>query len=168
MSDYFLRKEEFKNEPDVVAFHVVTVGHKASEYCKKLFNENKYTEYLYFHGLGVETAEALAEWSHKRIRTELNIHYDDAKEIRKLLGQGYQGTRYSFGYPVCPHLEDQTKIFNLIKPDSMIEDVFGPLISKKQLALYKHDGFFHAMDTYQDMQDLNDMWRENPAWKIWH
>lgn len=59
-------------------------------------------------------------------------------------------------------------VFNLIKPDSMIEDVFEPLIAKGQLALYKHDGFFHAMDTYQDMQDLNDMWREKPAWKIWH
>lgn len=58
-------------------------------------------------------------------------------------------------------------VFDLIKPDSMIEDVFDPLIPKKQLAIYKHEGFFHAMDTYQDMQDLNEMWQQNPAWKIW-
>lgn len=59
------------------------------------------------------------------------------------------------------------RIFNYIKPDSMIEDVFEPLIEKKKLAVYEHKGFFHAMDTYQDMEDLNIMWHENPAWKIW-
>lgn len=58
-------------------------------------------------------------------------------------------------------------VFNIIRPDSMIEDLFEPLIAKKQLAVYKHPGFFHAMDTYQDMQDLNEMWKDNPAWKIW-
>lgn len=58
-------------------------------------------------------------------------------------------------------------VFDYIRPDSMIEDVFYPLIEKKQLAIYEHKGFFHAMDTYQDMEDLNRMWKENPAWKIW-
>lgn len=114
ISDFFKTKDE---GVDIVAFHVVTVGKQASEYSKKLFNENKYVDYLYFHGFSVEVAEALAEWCHKKIRTELNIHHDDAKEIRKLLGQGYQGARYSFGYPACPHLEDQIKIFKLLKPD---------------------------------------------------
>lgn len=59
------------------------------------------------------------------------------------------------------------KAFEYIKPDTMIEDMFNPLIKRGQLALYEHKGFFHAMDTYQDMQDLNTMWKENPAWKIW-
>lgn len=59
------------------------------------------------------------------------------------------------------------QIFDYIAPDSMIEDVFGQLIAKKQLAVYQHAGFFHAMDTYQDMDDLNKMWNEAPAWKIW-
>lgn len=59
------------------------------------------------------------------------------------------------------------KIFDLIEPDSMVEDVFDSLIKRRQLAVYEHKGFFHAMDTYQDVQDLNLMWRENPAWKIW-
>ena len=58
-------------------------------------------------------------------------------------------------------------VFKYIKPDSMIEDVFPALIDKKQLMLFDHSGFFHAMDTYQDMQVLNEMWHENPVWKIW-
>ncbi len=115
ISDFF--RDKFSGEVDVVAFHVVTVGQKASDYAKKLFEENKYTDYLYFHGFGVETAEALAEWSHKRIRTELGIHHEDQKDIRKLLGQGYHGSRYSFGYPACPKLEDQEMIFDLLKPE---------------------------------------------------
>lgn len=59
------------------------------------------------------------------------------------------------------------KVLNLIKPDSMIEDVFSPLVEKKQLAMFEHKDFFHAMDTYQDMEELNRMWQENPLWKIW-
>ena len=58
-------------------------------------------------------------------------------------------------------------VFNFIKNDSMIEDVFDTLINQRQLSLFEHKGFFHAMDTYQDMQDLNNLWREKPAWKIW-
>ncbi len=118
LSDYFISRDEMsKRGVDVVAFHAVTVGEQASEYSKNLFNENKYTDYLYFHGLSVETTEALAEWSHKKIRTELDIHHDDEKEMKKLLGQGYHGARYSFGYPACPYLEDQDKMFELIRPE---------------------------------------------------
>lgn len=114
ISDYFLEKGK---GIDIVAFHAVTVGQKASEYSKNLFNENSYVDYLYAHGFSVEVAEALAEWTHKKIRQELNIHHDDEIDIRKLLGQGYHGSRYSFGYPACPNLEDQTKLFNLLKPE---------------------------------------------------
>lgn len=59
------------------------------------------------------------------------------------------------------------RVLDLIKPDSLIEDIFEQLIAKKQLALYHHKGFFHSMDTYQDVADLNEMWGKNPAWKIW-
>ena len=119
IADFFTDKETFnrENKVDTVAFQVVTVGEEASNYAKQLFDEDKYTDYLFFHGFGVEVAEALAEWTHKRIRTELDFHYDDAKEMKRLLGQGYQGSRYSFGYPACPYLEDQTKMFDLIKPE---------------------------------------------------
>ncbi len=102
---------------DVVAFHLVTVGKEASEYSKSLFEEHKYKDYLYFHGLSVETAEALAELWHKKIREELGIAGNDAPEIRKLFSQHYQGSRYSFGYPACPNLEDQTKLFQLLQPE---------------------------------------------------
>ena len=102
---------------DVVAFDLVTMGARASEYSAELFKNDNYTDYLLFHGLSVEAAEALAEMWHKRIRTELGIAGNDAPTMAKLFHQGYQGSRYSFGYPACPNLEDQTKIFALIHPE---------------------------------------------------
>ncbi len=69
------------------------------------------------HGLSVETAEALAEYWHKQIRKELGIDYADAENIKDLFHQGYRGSRYSFGYPACPNLEDQTKLFELLRPE---------------------------------------------------
>ncbi len=119
LSDFFLPREEAvrRNQPDVVAFTAVTVGREASRYTKRLFEANEYTDYLYLHGLSVETAEALAEYWHKIVRTELGIAGNDAAEITRLFSQGYQGSRYSFGYPACPNLEDQTKLFELIRPE---------------------------------------------------
>jgi len=102
---------------DVLACHVVTVGERASEYARKLYAANSYKDYLYFHGLGVETAEALAEVWHKHIRQELSIGDKDSRDIKRLFSQGYQGARYSFGYPACPRLEDQVKLFDMLKPD---------------------------------------------------
>jgi 5-methyltetrahydrofolate--homocysteine methyltransferase len=103
-------------EPDVVAFQVVTMGHDASAHSQKLFTSNNYKDYLYFHGLSVETAEALAELWHKNVRKELNIGAKDSPEIKKLFSQQYQGSRYSFGYPACPSLEDQKLLFELLDP----------------------------------------------------
>jgi 5-methyltetrahydrofolate--homocysteine methyltransferase len=93
------------------------MGKKASEHSAKLFASDNYTDYLLFHGLSVESAEALAEMWHKRIREELGYADKDAKDLNKLFKQGYQGSRYSFGYPACPRLEDQTKLFELLKPE---------------------------------------------------
>lgn len=115
ISDFILPLE--KDRYDVVAFHVVTVGEKATEYSKYLYSNDFYSDYLFFHGLSVETAEALAEYWHKKIREELKIDYADAKDIKRLFQQGYRGSRYSFGYPACPNLEDQTKLFNLLRPE---------------------------------------------------
>ena len=119
LSDFFLSKEEAvrRNQSDVVAFTAVTVGREASRYTKQLFEANDYADYLFLHGLSVETAEALAEYWHKIVRTELGIADKDAPEITRLFSQGYQGSRYSFGYPACPNLEDQTKLFELIHPE---------------------------------------------------
>ncbi len=115
LADYFASKDS--GVIDTVAFHLVTMGKKASEHSAKLFASDNYTDYLLFHGLSVESAEALAEMWHKRIREELGIAENDAKDLAKLFHQGYQGSRYSFGYPACPNLEDQTKLFELLKPE---------------------------------------------------
>ncbi len=115
ISDFFASRESGKM--DVVAFHLVTMGKVASEYSHKLFQSDNYKDYLYFHGLSVESAEALAEYWHKKIRQELNIHHKDAVDIKHLFHQQYQGSRYSFGYPACPSLEDQTKLFELLQPE---------------------------------------------------
>ncbi len=112
ISDYFSSVDS--GRMDVVAFHLVTMGKAASEHSAELFAGNNYKDYLYFHGLSVESAEALAELWHKKIREELGIAGSDAKEIKRLFSQGYQGSRYSFGYPACPNLEDQTKLFELL------------------------------------------------------
>jgi len=120
ISDFFVSRNSPEGQAgvmDVVAFHLVTVGKQASEYARKLFESNKYADYLYFHGLSVETAEALAEYWHKKIREELSIVDNDAKEIKRLFAQGYRGARYSFGYPACPNLEDQAKLFELLRPE---------------------------------------------------
>ncbi len=115
ISDFFSSVDS--GRVDVVAFHLVTMGKRASEYSRKLFESDNYKDYLYFHGLSVESAEALAEQWHKKIREELGIAGKDGKEIRKLFSQTYQGSRYSFGYPACPNLEDQTKLFELLRPE---------------------------------------------------
>ncbi|MEQ1922061.1 MAG: methionine synthase, partial [Pyrinomonadaceae bacterium] len=115
LADYFASVESGKT--DIVAFDLVTMGRKASEHSAKLFKSDNYTDYLLFHGLSVESAEALAEMWHKRIREELGIAGSDAPEMAKLFHQGYQGARYSFGYPACPNLEDQTKLFELLQPE---------------------------------------------------
>jgi len=115
LADYFASVDS--GQIDVVAFDLVTMGRKASEHSAKLFKSDNYTDYLLFHGLSVESAEALAEMWHKRIREELGIAGADASEMTKLFHQGYQGSRFSFGYPACPNIEDQTKLFELLEPE---------------------------------------------------
>jgi 5-methyltetrahydrofolate--homocysteine methyltransferase len=105
---------------DVIGFSVVTIGCRASEVTQRLFESGDFTRYLYLHGLSVETAEALAELSHKHMREELGIAGGDAPLIKDLFHQKYQGSRYSFGYPACPNLEDQRKIFDLLHPEETI------------------------------------------------
>ena len=99
---------------DVIGLQVVTVGQQASETARVWFEENRYQDYLYLHGLSVEMAEAMAEYVHKRIRAELGFAAEDDRDIDKLLQQHYRGSRYSFGYPACPRLEDQAPIMGLL------------------------------------------------------
>src|SRR6266568_3123766 len=118
ISDFFAPKTSGKM--DVIGLSLVTIGAKASVETQKLFEAGEYTKYLYLHGLSVETAEALAEYHHKLMRAELGINSDDSPHIRDLFHQKYRGSRYSFGYPACPNLEDQTKLFELLHPEENI------------------------------------------------
>jgi len=118
ISDFFASVASGKM--DVIGFSLVTIGAKASVETQKLFEGGEYTKYLYLHGLSVETAEALAELHHKTMREELGIASEDAAAIRDLFHQKYRGSRYSFGYPACPNLEDQTKLFVLLKPEENV------------------------------------------------
>ncbi len=118
ISDFFAPKASGKM--DVIGLSLVTIGSKASVETQRLFEGGEYTKYLYLHGLSVETAEALAELHHKKMREELGIAGEDASEIRDLFHQKYRGSRYSFGYPACPNLEDQTKLFALLKPEENV------------------------------------------------
>ncbi|HKE98898.1 MAG TPA: methionine synthase [Actinomycetes bacterium] len=115
LADYF--RPAGSGETDVVAFHVVTMGRAASEATAELFAADRYREYLELHGVTVEMAEALAELWHQRIRQELGIAGEDAADMEALFDKRYRGARYSFGYPACPDLEEQTKIFELLQPE---------------------------------------------------
>jgi 5-methyltetrahydrofolate--homocysteine methyltransferase len=107
-------------ERDVVGFSIVTIGSEASRQTARLFEAGDFTKYLYLHGLSVETAEALAELAHKQAREFLGIAGQDSPLVADLFHQKYRGSRYSFGYPACPNLEDQAKIFRLLKPEENI------------------------------------------------
>ena len=114
ISDFFASKDSGKT--DVVAFHVVTMGSTVSEAAAKLFAANNYREYLELHGLSVQLTESLAEHWHARIREELSVKSDDSQDLQGILDQGYRGSRYSFGYPACPDLEQQVQLCELLEP----------------------------------------------------
>ena len=115
LSDFFRSKES--GDIDTVAFHVVTMGQSVSDATSKLFAANEYREYLELHGLSVQLTEALAEHWHGRIREELGFAKEDASDIAAILDQGYRGSRYSFGYPACPDLEQQRQLCELLEPE---------------------------------------------------
>lgn len=102
---------------DVFPMQAVTVGNIATEYAQKLFAAHQYSDYLYFHGLAVQIAEAIAEWLHARIRRELGYVREEPNNIRDILAQRYPGSRYSFGYPACPNIQDQYKLLELLGSD---------------------------------------------------
>ncbi len=123
ITDFF--RDVSDEQTDVAAFHVVTMGGEISKATAKLFAEDRYEEYLKLHGLGVELTEALAEYWHTRIRTELGIDGDDADTVQGLFRQKFQGGRYSWGYPACPDLEDNLTVADLLGVDRLGIEV-GP------------------------------------------
>jgi 5-methyltetrahydrofolate--homocysteine methyltransferase len=115
IADFFRDVDEA--ERDVIGLQVVTVGQRASDVARLWFEDNRYQDYLYLHGLSVEMAEAMAEYVHKRIRAELGFAGDDHRDIEQMLAQNYRGSRYSFGYPACPKLEDQVPLLKLLQAE---------------------------------------------------
>jgi 5-methyltetrahydrofolate--homocysteine methyltransferase len=99
---------------DVFPMQAVTVGEIATEYAKKLFEANDYTNYLYYHGMAVQTAEALAEWTHAKIRRELGFADEEPDNVKEVLQQKHRGSRYSFGYPACPNIPDQYRQLEIL------------------------------------------------------
>ena len=117
LADFFKSTES--GEMDVAGFHIVTIGDEISRYERTQFESGDYQEYLYTHGMGVETAEALAEYWHKIIRQEMGIDDQEPDEMKLLFSAKYHGCRYSFGYPACPNLEDQQQLMDLLQPEDI-------------------------------------------------
>jgi 5-methyltetrahydrofolate--homocysteine methyltransferase len=148
IADFFRPVES--GQFDVLGLQLVTVGSKATELAEKLRQENKYQDYLYIHGFSVESAEALAELWHKRMRQELGFAGEDAPTIRELFQQGYRGSRYSFGYPACPDLEQRSKIAELLRPEAIgvsLSENFMLVPEQSTDALVVH----HPMAKYFDV-----------------
>jgi 5-methyltetrahydrofolate--homocysteine methyltransferase len=115
IADFF--RPASTGEADYAAFHVVTMSDVASAHAAALFAANRYQDYLHFHGLSVEMAEALAEYWHRRIREEWGFADEDGPTLGGLFKQQYRGSRYSWGYPACPDLDDQAKVADLLEID---------------------------------------------------
>ncbi len=114
LSDFFRSVDS--GQMDIATLQCVTAGLQIAPYEKQLFDSGDFTEYLYIHGMGVQIAEALAEMWHKRVRQELGIADKDGQSMRDIFACRYQGCRYSFGYPACPDLQDEEKLFALLDP----------------------------------------------------
>jgi 5-methyltetrahydrofolate--homocysteine methyltransferase len=123
LSDYFRPKES--SEVDVVAFQLVTMGPAISQFTAELFADNKYRDYLEVHGLSVQLTEALAEYWHQRVRSELrfadgsHVGDEDSRNVARFFDLDFRGCRYSFGYPACPDVAEQVKMVPLLKPETI-------------------------------------------------
>jgi 5-methyltetrahydrofolate--homocysteine methyltransferase len=115
LADFF--RPRTSGELDVIGFHLVTMGERVSEVTGELFAANAYRDYLELHGLSVQLTEALAEYWHARVRSELGFSGEDSDDMNEVFRQGYRGSRYSFGYPACPDLEDRATLVRLLRPE---------------------------------------------------
>jgi 5-methyltetrahydrofolate--homocysteine methyltransferase len=126
LADFFRPRES--GELDVIAFQAVTVGSEVTELMARLEADGEFAEQLFTHGLGVQTAEGLAEWLHWRVRLALGI------DVR-------QGRRYSWGYPAVPEQSEHDKVERLLQIDRigmMISDGYAPIPEQSTLALVAH------------------------------
>jgi len=119
LADFFRSADEVAEQgrPDVISFQLVTMGSRVAQAATELFEANAYRDYLELHGLSVQLTEALAEMWHARVRSDLGYAPEDDEQLAGILRQGYRGSRYSFGYPACPDLEDRAKLVELLRPE---------------------------------------------------
>ncbi|MGK5558937.1 vitamin B12 dependent-methionine synthase activation domain-containing protein, partial [Actinomadura kijaniata] len=115
LADFFRPRES--GETDVVAFQLVTMGSRIARATGELFERNAYRDYLELHGLSVQLTEALMEYWHARIRSEIGFGAEDSENVDDFFKLGYRGARYSFGYPACPDLEDRATLVRLLRPE---------------------------------------------------
>ncbi|MGJ7441675.1 methionine synthase [Aquipuribacter sp. MA13-6] len=125
LADFHKSREwvQANGRPDVLGLQLVTMGARVAEVTATLFEAHSYRDYLELHGLSVQLTEALAERWHARIREELDVVAEDAPDIDGILGQGYRGSRYSFGYPACPDLEHRSDLVRLLQPQRIGVDL---------------------------------------------
>jgi len=116
IADYYRSREE---GGDVAAFFVVTIGDRIAAETKRLFEADAYHDYLMLHGFSVEVTDALAEYWHEEMRRELGIAREKPADMTGYVTQGYQGSRYGFGYPACPDLDAHTMLFKLLEPEAI-------------------------------------------------
>ncbi|SHJ69602.1 methionine synthase (B12-dependent) [Malonomonas rubra DSM 5091] len=112
IADYFRSAEE---GGDKVGFFVVTIGDRLAEMTSELYASDSYHDYLMLHGLGVELTDGLAEYWHEQMRIEMGLQQQAQADVAAYVAQGYQGSRYGFGYPACPDLEAHLPLFELVK-----------------------------------------------------
>ena len=118
LADFFRDRElAAAKGPDVVSFQLVTMGSAVAKVTGELFARNAYRDYLELHGLSVQLTEALAEMWHARVRSDLRLGAADGEIDAMIRDQDYRGSRYSFGYPACPDLEDRAKLVDLLRPE---------------------------------------------------
>ena len=118
LADFFRdRALALAKGPDVVAFHLVTMGSAVAKVTGRLFEQNAYRDYLELHGLSVQLTEALAEMWHARVRSDFGFTSADGGMEEMIRDQAYRGSRYSFGYPACPDLDDRRKLVDLLRPE---------------------------------------------------
>ncbi|MBN1418171.1 MAG: methionine synthase [Planctomycetes bacterium] len=149
IADFFRPVEA--EERDWIGMFVVTIGPRAEERAREAFGGDRYREYLLLHGFGVELADAAAEYVHALMRREAGIGAGDATTVSNLVRQGYRGSRYSFGYPACPDLADQRKLFRLLRPErigvALTEgDQMDPEASVSAIVVHHPEAKYFAID----------------------
>ncbi|MCR5976478.1 methionine synthase [Gordonia jinghuaiqii] len=124
IADFIRSRDDAKaaGKVDVMPFQLVTMGQPIADFANKLFAEDAYRDYLEVHGIGVQLTEALAEYWHQRVRSELKfgdraMDSEDPEDAQGFFDLEYRGARFSFGYGACPDLEDRAKMIELLEPE---------------------------------------------------